>query len=148
MAGSFKWEGEAFKRAMRAEMVRRINTSCYLVLGHAKQLINVEGTTKSKAAGKRDKHGRFLKGSGRLIYGANPSAPGEPPHKQRGRLLASVAKDVDPASLTGRVGTNLKYGLFLELGTRLMAARPWLRRSLAERREQVKAILSAPMKGP
>ena len=81
---------------------------------------------------------------GSLVYGANPSKPGEPPHKQRGRLLGSVAWEV--AGLVGRAGTNLLYGRWLEIGTRNMAARPWLRRALAECRDQIRAILSAPMK--
>jgi hypothetical protein len=85
---------------------------------------------------------------GKRIYGANPSAPGEPPHKQLGHLRRSVTYEVDAAASTGRVGTNLLYGLWLELGTRLMAARPWLRRALAECQDACLKILSAPMQGP
>jgi hypothetical protein len=84
--------------------------------------------------------------NGSLAYGANPSKAGDPPRKQRGRLLASVAFEVD--GLVGRVGTNLLYGRWLELGTRLMAARPWLRRAAKELQDQIRRILSAPMKGP
>lgn len=85
---------------------------------------------------------------GSRIYGANPSSPGEPPHKQYGHLRRSVATEVDSATLVGRVGTNLNYGRWLELGTRLMAARPWLRRALRENQARIKSILAEPMKGP
>jgi phage gpG-like protein len=86
---------------------------------------------------------RKRKRHGSLVYGANPSKPGDPPHKQRGRLLASVAWEV--VDTVARVGTNLNYGRWLELGTTKMAARPWLRRALAETRDEVLRILSAPM---
>jgi hypothetical protein len=145
--GSLRWHGDAVQGRIRAEMKRRISYCCLLVLNWAKQLINVEGTAKSKAAGKRNAKGQFLKGSGKLAYGANPSKPGEPPHKQTGRLLGSVAFEVSD-DLEGRVGTNLKYGRWLELGTRLMAARPWLRRALKECQAQILAVLKAPMRGP
>jgi len=78
----------------------------------------------------------------RRVYGAHPSAPGEPPRKQTGRLRASVAYEVDEAALTARVGTNLDYGLYLELGTmRGLAPRPWLRRALAESQARINVIL-------
>jgi HK97 gp10 family phage protein len=148
MAGSFKWHGEEIQAQIRSELVKRVQAASLTVWNHAKELVNTDGTEKSKNASKRDGKGRFLKGSGRLVYGANPSAPGEPPHKQTGRLLGSVAWEVDKNSLVGRVGTNLDYGRFLELGTQKMAARPWLRRALREMTARVKAILSQPIDGP
>ena len=41
-----------------------------------------------------------------------------------------------------RIGTNLKYGLYLELGTRRMAARPYLRRALDETRDEIRALFA------
>jgi hypothetical protein len=83
---------------------------------------------------------------GRRIYGAQRSKPGEAPRKQTGHLRRSVTYEVIGQS--GRVGTNLLYGMWLELGTRLMKARPWLRRALEECKAQILAILTAPLKGP
>jgi len=128
------------KAAIEREMARRIRVCCILVWNHAKVLVNTEGTGVS--GGYKTATKRVRKGG--LIYGANPSRPGEPPHKQRGRLLASIAWEV--AGLIGRVGTNVDYGRFLELGTRKMAARPWLRRALAEKTPECLAILRAPMR--
>lgn len=56
----------------------------------------------------------------------NVSAPGDPPNTDRGRLVQSIKFDFKDGGLTGRIGTNLKYGKFLEFGTKVMAARPWL----------------------
>lgn len=148
MAGKVNWYGEQIKGQIQAELKRRINRCCILVYNWAKELINIDGTgVRAKSGGGRDAKGRFLKQKkAGLIYGANPSKPGEPPRKQRGRLLGSVAFEV--VDLVGRVGTNLKYGRWLELGTRLMEARPWLRRALNECKDEILKILSAPMKGP
>jgi len=81
------------------------------------------------------------------ITGAFPSAPGDPPHKQTGTLLKSVAYELVTvaAKTIARVGTNIKYGRWLELGTKKMKPRPWLRRSLDAKRAQIIAILSAPI---
>lgn len=89
------------------------------------------------AKAKRKKRGKGQ--GGPLIYGAVRSQPGEPPRKQQGRLLGSVAFEVD--GLEARVGTNLPYGKWLELGTKHIAPRPWLRRALLEMRSQIQAVL-------
>jgi len=138
MAGRLQWDGDRVQAAIRAEMGRRIGAACVLVLNRARALISVAGTIKGEAG--RDAKGRFIR-----QYDSNPSAPGEPPHKQTGTLRRSVAREVDAASLRGRVGTNLKYGRWLELGTQRMAARPWLRRALAECAVAIRAIFTRPM---
>jgi phage gpG-like protein len=92
----------------------------------------------------RTKVVRAKKGlKGRRVYGAFPSAPGEPPRKQTGRLRASVTYEVDETELTGRVGTNVRYGRYLELGTEHgLLPRPWLRRALAESKAEIDSLLS------
>jgi hypothetical protein len=146
MVGMMKWNGDRELARIRVEMERRIEACCILVETHAKQLLSVAGTAVAHATikiKKRDGSTKTIR-KGSSIYGADPSKPGEPPHKQSGRLRASVTHEV--VALIGRVGTNLKYGRWLELGTRIVAARPWLRPSLAACLTQIHAILSAPMK--
>jgi hypothetical protein len=136
---------EHLRERIEREMERRIRVCCRLLVTHAKDLISTDGTGR-RASGRTVKRGgvvrKFRKGS--LIYGANPSKPGEPPHVQTGRLRSSVAYEIVSATV-GRVGTNVKYGRWLELGTRRVAARPWLRRALAEKQDEIRAILTAPM---
>ncbi len=147
MADRIEWHGDEIQSKIRAEFRGRISECCVLVVERAKLLIDVDGTgVRAKAGGGKNAKGRPKKRKGSLVYGANPSVAGEPPRKQKGRLLGSVASEV--SDLAGRVGTNLPYGRWLELGTRLMAARPWLRRALNECKDQILRILSAPMKGP
>ena len=58
--------------------------------------------------------------------GEEAAPAGEPPHARSGRLAASVTVEESGGGLVAEVGTALDYGLYLELGTRRMAARPWL----------------------
>ena len=60
--------------------------------------------------------------------GRKPSAPGEPPAVQTGRLRNNIVhQPATAANLIARVGTNVPYGKHLEFGTsRGLAPRPWL----------------------
>ncbi len=143
MAGAMKWNGPQMQARIEAEMKRRLAASGIVVQNHAKELVSIEGAGGSRA--QRNSKGQFIKGTGsaKLRYGANPSSPGDPPHKQTGRLLGSIA--TEPGGMIQRVGTNLKYGRWLELGTTKMAARPWLRRALNERLDAIRRLLTAKM---
>jgi len=70
------------------------------------------------------------------------SSPGNPPNSDLGMLAHSISFDVDPANLTAVVGTNLKYGAYLEMGTTKMAARPWLFPAFDAHREEVKSNIA------
>lgn len=56
----------------------------------------------------------------------NVSRPGDSPNTDTGRLVQSIKFDFKDGGVIGRVGTNLKYGKWLEFGTSKMDARPWL----------------------
>jgi len=60
------------------------------------------------------------------------SAPGDPPAVDTGRLRASIGSELarDAQGLHARIGSTYDVALFLELGTRKMAARPFLRPAL------------------
>jgi phage gpG-like protein len=119
------WQGDEARREVHRAVVGFLHASCIEIQNRAKELLSVAGT------GRRGR---------RRVYGANPSTPGNPPAKQTGRLRASVTYEVDETRMVGRVGTNVLYGLFLELGTSRMAARPWLRRALAESEDKIRTM--------
>src|SRR5262249_15403283 len=133
-AMSVDWNGAAARKFIRGEAAKALSRAAISVKNRAKILLSVAG--KGKGSGGRDSKGRFLSGT------VTRSKPGEPPRKQTGRLRASVAHEVDDAGLAARVGTNVKYGKWLELGTkRGLLPRPWLRRALAEVRSRIDEIL-------
>lgn len=128
-----EWHGPRRKAELMAEMKRRLSACAIIVASEAKRLVSTAGTGQA-----RDKRGKFKR-----LYGANPSKPGDPPHKQTGTLRRSITWMI--AGTIARVGTNLPYGRWLELGTTKMAARPWLRRALAMCRDRINSILSRPL---
>ena len=60
------------------------------------------------------------------------SAPGQPPAVATGELRQSIFTEVRGVGnqVTGRAGTRLPKGIWLDEGTKKMEARPWLERSL------------------
>lgn len=128
---SVRWDGPAATALVLAEFTRRLKACAILVSTTARKDLSVPGTTtvvvgKTKAGKTRTKR----------RYNTNPSKPGEPPHKQTGRLRASVAWEL--VGLTARVGTNVKYGRILEL----FRDRAWLRPALQKCRARIEQILS------
>jgi hypothetical protein len=69
-----------------------------------------------------------------INHGGVPSIPGNPPNSQLGLLYWSI-KWVASTNLVSYVGTGVKYGYWLEFGTRRrkprLDPRPWLRPALA-----------------
>jgi len=55
-----------------------------------------------------------------------------------GRLRASLTHEVDTSKLLVRIGTNVKYAIFVFLGTYKLPARPGLRRMLMMLRAELK----------
>jgi HK97 gp10 family phage protein len=70
------------------------------------------------------------------------SRPGEYPRKQTGHLRRTITYEVDEVTQTARVGTNLLYGKFLELGTKRMKPRPFLRKTLMSERVVLARLLA------
>lgn len=136
MSSRLDWHGDEAMAHVRARAVRGLARAAITVARRAKELLSVAGTAVRTGAGRG-------KRKGSRVYGAVRSKPGEPPRKQTGRLRASVTYEVDEKTLTARVGTSLKYGKHLELGTRKgLAPRPWLRRALAECRAKIMQLLA------
>lgn len=55
------------------------------------------------------------------------SKPGGPPNTDTGRLISSIRTQTDRSTTTVSVGSNVKYSLYLEFGTKKMRPRPWLK---------------------
>lgn len=86
---------------------------------------------------------RYTNGRKRVV---NASKPGDPPNTDTGRLVQSIKFDFQDGGLIGRVGTNLRYGSWLEFGTKDMAARPWLSTALSMVSKEVKNIFAKAVK--
>lgn len=144
---NIRWFGDQWKAAMRRESRKRNSAAATSVNNRAKILTSHEGAgarVRIKGGGTevvQNRGGR--KKIGKLVYGAFPSAPGDPPNKQSGRGNSSIAWELVSDAIA-RIGTNVRYMRWQELGTKLMAARPWLRRALREMTPAIRAIWNRP----
>lgn len=141
MAGNVQWNGGQFKKQLTLSLRANLTRAAIIVTRHAKELLSVSGTGVKRKGGAIVPKVKGMKG--RTVYGAFPSKPGEPPRKQTGELRRRTTYEVDAAKGIARIGTNVKYGRWLEFGTSRMKPRPWLRRALAEVRSQVDTILKS-----
>ena len=127
---AMKWHGEAVQDRIDQHIGANINAA--LLYAQGKIITNI-GRTQPRVK------------SGYGYRGLDPSKPGEYPKIVSADLKGSIAIDYDAGTKTGYVGTNIKYGKDLEAKTG-KGKRPWLRRSLMENLDKIKAKLGRRMK--
>lgn len=117
-----------FMEATRKEAVKKLHKAGMYLVGKIKQKIS-QGQP-------------YVRYGQKAIYyrGLEPSSPGQPPKLITGQLRASIAYEVTD-DLRLRVGSNLPYAAALEMGTRHMQPRPYLRSTVIENADKIKAIL-------
>ncbi len=76
-----------------------------------------------------------------ISTGRPASKPGAFPHVDTGRLRNSIFWELAGGN-TAIVGTSVEYGLFLEIGTRRMSPRPFLRPTLGQMRGKIEKIFA------
>jgi HK97 gp10 family phage protein len=144
MASGLKWFGARVEAEIKTGMKRRLLKAGGIVRDHAQDLINTSGTGRYTKSGLGSEGGKLTirrKGAKRLNVAA--SKPGDPPFKQKGDLKKSLK--VRPIDVGARVFSKDPKAHLLELGTRKMAARPFLKRALAEKRGDVKRTIERPL---
>ncbi len=146
------WKGDEFYKAFQADQVKRMTRAAIYLTREIKQNISVAvrrvkvapmyATSEGKNA-RSMLTGQFVK----KITVKQRSKAGEFPRKDFGELRRSITYEVVKTQdkVFARVGTNKIYGRYLELGTRLMAKRPFLRPSLAKSRTAIVKIIKGGM---
>lgn len=110
----------------------------------------VESTIKKRVSDACTFLEREIKGSFKY-KSPPPSRPGEVPHVVTGNLKRSISSKVE--NLTGKVGIMaekvegdvLSYGIKLELGSKNIAPRPYIRPALERNKDKILSILSEPL---
>ena len=135
-----KWFGREFLVLATKENVRAMNIAAKLV------------ERETKTALKRQGGYRPYRRGGVIHWS---SMPGRPPALDTGILRNSIASfvkvargfvkgsigpDIDHIKAKAEAGTDVNYGLYLELGTRHMAARPFLRPTLRRLGKKINKI--------
>lgn len=134
--GSWKPEGVIAHNSV--VLARALGKASAHLAGAIKHDLSKPGPTKTHRAGTVLETGEVV----------GPSKPGEPPRKRTGALRASIRNEkVSPDGLLWRVGTNLKYGFYLEFGTkRGLEPRPWLRPALQRESRRMQLIALSELK--
>ncbi len=138
--GIIKWHGrKVFTLATKAN-VKAMHTAALLLERDIKIHFTLMGTGKEYKRGKKTHRA---------------SMPGQPPAIDLGHLRTSITGDVtvkagnvigkvgvddDYIAAKAPVGTDIKYGLYLEVGTSKMAPRPYLRPALKRTKRKVDKI--------
>ena len=111
-----RWFDTGFLRAIDSETDRNLKRAGLFLVKEIKKSINSPGRS-----------------------GAKRSRPGNPPLRQSGSLYKSITRQ--RKNNEERVGTNLDHGLYLEFGTRKMAARPFLRPAIIKNKKKIAKII-------
>ena len=123
------WRGRKVFSKTKAETTIRMGQAVLFVQGQTKELLNRSQPLRRLSSGIR--------------VGLDPSKPGEPPKRVEGSLLRSITTQVEVTTqrIIGRIGTNIEYARFLELGTSRIRPRPYLRPALRKSQPALKKIL-------
>lgn len=155
--GELEWSGDEFFLLATNETVKAMKKAVIYTQGIAKEMIGGVGT--GRLYRKRRQKGK--RGSFRASDFHRASAPGNPPARDTGILANSVSHTVKVKGLivSGHVGSDIakirskdptsdpEYGFFLEMGTKNMAARPWLRPSLIKANPMIEKFFRVGMGG-
>lgn len=141
------------------ELQKAIKTTALLVQGTAKK--NLQQGAKSgvtyyripgdkymtvRAGGPDGPPVAFIPGGGNqnLSPTHTASAPGEAPASDTGQLASSVTVEISDDGLNAKIfsdNNRVKYGAWLEFGTRLIEPRPWLIPALYANKENFEKLL-------
>lgn len=116
------WRGRELTQQLRKEIEGRLAEAGEVVASKVRRNIS----TSSRSQGR--------------------SNPAGMPHADTGRLRNSVTYEVDKQALTVKIGTNVEYAPFLELGTLHMDERPFLIPTAEDMRDDVRDIFKRPFK--
>lgn len=125
MANKVTWNGDKLLQKTRKDSARSLRRIGTMLVADIRRSMAGDRFGSTKVGRKTVRH---------------PAPPGEPPAVQTARLTGSIAYELaDERTL--RVGTNVVYGKYLELGTRRMAPRPFLVPALIRNRRAIEEEL-------
>ncbi len=135
MASGMKWNGAKFKQELERATWEGLTRAGQFYHTRCQILVKQPNTGRSIPVKRRTPGGNKRT---RTIY-PNPSKPGEAPRLRTGFGRKSIVVNFLKASKSVRVGVTANgiYMFYLEVGTRHIARRPWLMRTLVDNREMI-----------
>lgn len=127
MAKNVRWRGKAVSAKVKRGMGKNILVAAEMLASDIRRSFPASGQSNTRSGGGDQK---------------NPSHPGGIPHVQTGHLKRNIGVERRGIS-SARVGTGIGgkdsvgYALWLEKGTRYMAARPFLVPALKRNKRRI-----------
>lgn len=116
---------------IRADLGRRLQRVGVYMVGAIRRNLN-----------RAEPYRRFVGQRGVYYRGLSPSLPGEYPKKITGQLQRAVSWEYRHEIPAVRIGVNLPYAKFLEFGTRVMKARPFISQTFSAEKTTLERILT------
>jgi hypothetical protein len=141
MASELKWNGKQFEQMLQKATADGLKRAGLFYQQRCQQAVSRPNTGKSVKIKRRFPGGNKRT---RTIY-PNSSKPGEPPRLRTGFGRKNIVINYDPKGRWVRVGItqNAIYMFYLEVGTRRIARRPWLLRTLMEHQRTIGALAAS-----
>lgn len=127
-----EWAGDAFLGKVIAAAERGLEAAAFRASEFSASSMPGSGAgVKGKTA------------KGRNVY--RPSRPGQPPGVRTNRLKGAITSG-RIGDLRHAFGMNVKYGRFLEQGTRFMQPRPFLAPVVSKRKRELVSVFNRTVK--
>jgi phage gpG-like protein len=111
---ALRWDEAEVMRLMELRLERALMVAAQVVVLEAKRSMGETGSGANVPAGHKT-YGEKSKRPRVKGFGTRRSAPGQPPAVQTGNLANSIGQE-RMGRLWRRVGTNVKYGYWMEVG--------------------------------
>jgi hypothetical protein len=141
MASQLKWFGKQFEKTLAAATAEGLKRAGVFYHQRCQQVVSKPNTGRSVPVRRRVPGGNKRS---RTIY-PNPSKPGEAPRLRTGFGRKNIVINHDPKGRYVRIGVsqNGMYMFHLEVGTRRIARRPWLMKTLIENQKVIGALAAS-----
>jgi hypothetical protein len=141
MASQLKWNGKQFEQMLKKATSDGLKRAGVFYHSKCQQAVSKPNTGRSVKIKRQVPGGNKRT---RTIY-PNPSKPGESPRLRTGFGRKNIVINHDPKGRYVRVGVsqNGMYMFFLEVGTRNIARRPWLMKTLMENQKVIGALAAS-----
>ncbi len=139
MAGRINWYGDVAGRRLESAAAAAIQRAGLLLMTRARLLASVPAKRIRRRRGRGTSAGP--RGSQYTQFVA--SRPGQPPALRTGFGRRNIDMEFLAARLVARIGArrNADYMSYLEVGTRRIAPRPWLKPAIDQTRGAIMSLL-------
>lgn len=135
MSLTLQWHGDQLQRQLHNATAAGLQRATVYLHQQCRRAVARPNTGVRVPVRRRTKGGNRRS---RTIY-PHPSRPGESPRLRTGFGQRNVVMEFNASEPVGRVGItrNALYMLYLELGTRRVARRPWLVKTLLQHQTMI-----------